>query len=63
MSIYDLINGKWHKKYYKKHKSLPTYFDSLGRMPLEHQEQILQKALESGVTWQELTKQKHNDLM
>lgn len=58
----EFIKGKYHKLYYDKYKTLPTYFDSLGRMPFEYQEEILKKALEKGITWQELTKQYHNDL-
>lgn len=57
-----LIKGKYHRLYYEKHKKLPTYFDTLGRMPFEYQEKILKKALSKNVTWEELTKQKHNDL-
>lgn len=58
----DIIKGKYHKLYYEKYKKLPTYFDTLGRMPFEYQEKILKQALEEDETWQEITKQYHNDL-
>jgi hypothetical protein len=63
MSIIDMIDGKYHKQYYEKYGTLPNHFDSLGRKPYDYQEKVLKEALEKGVTWQELTGQKHNDLM
>ena len=63
MDTKDLFKGKYHQKYYEKYKELPSFFDSLGRKPYDYQEKVLKEALEKGVTWQELTGQKHNDLM
>lgn len=57
------IKGEFHRKYYEKHKSLPTYFDSLGRMPFNYREKVLKEALDNNKTWQQVTGQKHNDLI
>lgn len=58
----DLIKGKYHKEYYKKHHTLPNIFDSLGRRSFEEREKVLKEALEHDKTWQEYTGQIHNDL-
>lgn len=58
----SLIEGEYRKKYYLKYGELPTKFDTIGRLPIDKQEQILRTCLEKNLTWQKYTGQKINDL-